>query len=145
MNLGFTGTRMGFTPMQDAVMRKTLFRLLETEDVKAFHHGLCRGGDQRAHELIRELSPSMMIVGHPMIGKGNQALYLYEDCQELRADAEPLVRDQAIVDEAGLLVVGPKDFKEVRRGSGTWATYRMALKRGIPIIIVWPDGKIGRR
>lgn len=53
-----------------------------------------------------------------------------------------LERDQDIVDWSEVLIATPSEETGEKLRSGTWATVRMARKKGIPIIIVRPSGKV---
>jgi hypothetical protein len=54
-------------------------------------------------------------------------------------EAPFLKRNKNIVDYTDLLVACPNGFEEVIR-SGTWATWRYAVKQEKLWIIIWPDG-----
>jgi hypothetical protein len=53
----------------------------------------------------------------------------------------PLVRNEVIERETGLLLAAPGEVIEQHR-SGTWSTVRFARKMGRAIWIVRPDGTI---
>ena len=46
-----------------------------------------------------------------------------------------------IVDNSNLLIVVPMDNERKLRG-GTWYTYDYAVKKGVPVRVFYPDGRI---
>lgn len=66
----------------------------------------------------------------------------YEDgtSEQLRDDNKRLVR--AHEDAADFMIACPPNDVPIKRGSGTWATVRMALKAEVQLAIVYPDGHI---
>lgn len=125
MNVGFTGTRKGMSPLQMILCAKVLAWLEIVTDAIApitdpptFHHGAAVGADLEAERLAT-------IDGYTTI--------------PYPAGRDPLARNQEIVAAVDILIAAPeKDLEELR--SGTWATVRYARKRGIPIILL-PRGK----
>lgn len=118
MNVGFTGTRKGMSPLQMTLCPKVLAWLGANNSDMAFHHGVAEGADQQA-ELYAQIE-GYRIVEYP-------------------AGRDPLARNQEIVAAVDILIAAPeKDLEELR--SGTWATIRYARKRGIPIILL-PRGR----
>jgi hypothetical protein len=131
--VGFTGTELGMTPPQfDATAE--VFRKFGA-DVR-FHHGMCVGADAEAHQLAR--GRDWFVVGHPCDLTHMQAQLVVDELREVK---RPLDRNQDIVDAVSYLVATPAEYQEVQR-SGTWATVRRARKAGIPIHLVYPDGRL---
>jgi len=61
---------------------------------------------------------------------------------DIRRNPKPyLERNHNIVDESELLIACPKSKEEELR-SGTWATVRYARKKGVRIILIYPDGSV---
>jgi hypothetical protein len=131
VKVGFTGTRMGMTEAQ----MKQLRIELHIAGAKVLHHGDCRGADEQAHGIARELG--LFIIGHPPIAAGLRANCA---CDETRDVQDYLVRNRTIVLETELLIAAPH-APETRR-SGTWATIRHAKRMRLPLIILHPDGPI---
>lgn len=141
MIVGFTGTQRGMTGAQKFTIGTMLS---DTESITFAVHGDCIGSDCEFDYLcaIRSIN----IIAHPCDIEAKRA-----HCEELhaeypyyfhaRAPRPPLERNQTIVDEVDVLIVAPAGFEEEVR-SGTWATVRRARRRGIPIFIVLPDGKM---
>jgi imidazolonepropionase-like amidohydrolase len=129
--LGFTGTQKGLTPAQRLSLRRVL-----RVGADAFHHGDCIGADAEAHAVAQELGLSIVI--HPPLISTKRAF-----CQGAHYTYPPrpyMNRNHDIVDAAKWLVACPR--REEVLHSGTWATVRYARKRGVPIMIVWPDGRV---
>lgn len=135
MRLGFTGTQNGMTRIQAIAVFDEIDALWPDE----VDHGLCVGADAEFHELVRGLSPTVQIVGHPPVNGSKMARC---DCDRMWAPKPYLFRNHDIVDASDRLLAAPKGAEEQR--SGTWSTVRYARKRGKPITIVWPDGSITR-
>lgn len=137
LKLGFTGTRDGMTDYQ----KDKFVQLILALKPKYFHHGLCIGADEQAHDLVREHLPGCWIVGHPC-----NIIKMRSDrkCDETRPVKDALDRDLDIVREVDILAAAPKSRKEELR-SGTWTTVRYARKlaesgtqRKPEIKMVWP-------
>ena len=113
MIAGFTGTRHGMSTQQFTQLRKHL----QDMEITKLHHGCCVGGDYQANYIARRLG--IPTVGHPPLDTKHQA-----DCiiDEMRKRFPYLRRNYNIV-------------VEVLR-SGTWATYRYAVKCGVAIVLL---------
>lgn len=134
MKLGISGTRMGMMTAQ----MKTLWELVEYDKYSAFHHGDCVGVDKEAHEAFRLFSPSTIITIHPPIDDKLRA-----NC---RGDVILLphtyfARNRNIVNSVDEMIIIPFQNEWSERG-GTWYTHDYALKRGVPLTVIWPDGTV---
>ena len=140
-HVGFTGTRTGLTSRQRHTLRIVLAEL-HNDGAIWFHHGDCEGADEEAQEVAIALAYFIHV--HP------------PDSDKFRADdriyalgarrdepAPYMVRNQAIVDTCAILIACPNTTMRIGR-SGTWSTVRKAGKKGIPRIIVYPDGTVER-
>ena len=134
MKLGFTGTRRGMTDDQYNALRDILIGL----DPEEVHHGDCVGADCEFDCLCRSMpqSPDMHI--HPGTIVHMRALCTLPGDTEYEPKP-PLARNDDIVNAVDVLIACPATKEEQQRG-GTWYTVRAARKRGIQIIIVYPDG-----
>ncbi len=131
---GFTGTSRapGMTPRQLAAVRVLL------SNVTTLHLGDCVNADAQAYE--EALLLGIKTVGHPPDWKGRRAFCVYD---EERRPRPYLERNLAIAYEGvDGLIAAPKNFIELPRGSGTWATIRYARKLKRTIWIVMPDGTV---
>lgn len=146
MKIGFTGTSRGagMSPVQcQDLARRLLQRFANhTHPVEA-HHGLCIKGDEQFHEIIRELFPKTIIVGHPGFPE-DSPWRSKAQCDIVRPIPlpgilkPPIRRNHNIVDEVQLIYVAPFMVIEALR-SGTWATYRYAKSMGLPYEMIWPE------
>lgn len=134
MNIGFTGTQKGMSTRQIAEL-DTLIEHLCAEDVldeeiTFFHHGDCVGADAEAHFLA--LRYGCIVIVHPPSINVKRAW-----CKgaELRVPHPYLERNHNIVDECDILIAAPKSNVEELR-SGTWATYRYAMKLEKTVILL---------
>lgn len=137
-DLGFTGTRDGMTDRQQASVY-TLVMMIGPWNV---HHGDCTGSDDQMDQIACELGIGVCV--HPPLDPKRRAW-----CHTRPHDADFLVyepspylhRNRAIVDATEGMVATPKTMAETTR-SGTWSTIRHALRRGVPVWIVRPDGSV---
>lgn len=135
MRVGFTGTRIGMTDLQEEAVRGLLQELKATE----VHHGDCVGADADFHALARELG--LRIVVHPPYARKYRA---FCEGDESRVRLPYWLRNQRIVSEAETLIGVPHGFKELRQ-SDTWFAIRYARGQELRTFIVWPDGKVEER
>jgi len=142
MKVGVTGTREGATEYQLAELRTVLSGL----DSGEFHHGDCKGVDEQAATIAKELG--YKIVCHPPSSDYLQAHFPYDECREpagylkrdrdiVHAPAGYLERDRAIVDACDVLIVVPKQMTWQPKG-GTWYTHDYAVKTNKKIILIRP-------
>lgn len=120
MKVGVTGTREGLSPAQKGALQIELQRLHE-EGMVEFHHGGCIGVDTEAASFVQE---EFKIV--PVKHQGQAGTFLK--------------RNREIVNSVDLLLVCPRGMQHESTG-GTWYTHDYALKRGILIVIIWPNGE----
>lgn len=140
MKIGFTGTRMGMTEEQRQTVAGLLQQLPDgdTPAESEFHHGACVGADEQAAMIAGNLG--YHLVAHPGIVDGRwRSLFVSHEERELMPT---LVRNRDIVAEAELVIATPFEKHPRRRGSGTWATIREALKASKPLYVVWSDGSM---
>ena len=129
MKVGVTGTREGATEYQLAELRTVLAELKGTE----FHHGDCKGVDEQAAAIAKELG--YKIVCHP---PESDYLRAYFPADEMREPAGYLKRDRAIVDNVDVLIVVPLHTEWQPKG-GTWYTHDYAKKQNKPFSVIWPN------
>lgn len=149
MKVGFTGTQAGMTAKQK---NEVWFWLNEIRngsyvvggDKLEFHHGGCIGADEQAHELAGRAGPHGLSGEywrhvHWALDTGDGKVAQLSDINECQVydPKPPLDRNRDIVDAVDVLLVAPRQRREVLR-SGTWATYRYAQKIGRTCILVWP-------
>ncbi len=132
MIVGFTGTRQGLAPKQRDALRELLVGLSPTE----LHHGDCAGADAECHSIARR-DLACRIVVHP---PSSIALRAFCSGDHLFPARSYLTRNQDIVDACDVLIACPEGAE--RKGSGTWATVRMARKGAKQVYIVWSDGRV---
>lgn len=132
--VGFTGTRRGMTDAQ----KEGVLNLLTAGG--ELHHGDCVGADEEADEIARVRW--MRRIVHPPVDKAHRAFVDQPD--ELREPKTHFARNRDIVDETDRMIATP--WQDVRpppkTGGGTWQTICYAEKRGKPVYIVWPDGRV---
>lgn len=132
--LGFTGTRNGMTSFQATAFK--LFISGYGNFITEFHHGDCLGADLQAHRIVKSMSSSIIHI-HPPVSNASRA-----HCSG-HVSFQPLPyldRDRDIVDSTDVLVATPAGT-EIRR-SGTWFTVRCARSSNLPVMIIYPDGRV---
>jgi len=133
MHLGITGTRNGLSEPQFDVIKELIS---EDDTITHLHEGDCIGVDAQITHMFQVLHPKVIIVRHPALKRTTQYGGFYHETRKRKGYLE---RDQDNVNESDCLWAAPKGTEIIR--SGTWATVRMARKKGIPITIIMPDGK----
>lgn len=133
---GFTGTQEDLKPKQQMALSGVIRDLAQNENYFLMYNGDCIGADFTAACLAR--AAGLEVWGLPPINPDKRAFFEF-DGQETPHDYR--TRNQAIVNGSQLLVACPKEMQEELR-SGTWMTIRMARRKGIPICLVWPDGRV---
>ena len=144
MKIGFTGTRLGMT---DAQHKKLAYQLMYVvgNAPHEFRHGGCQGADVQAARTIRNCYDLGMvrIVCHP----GPEGDSFQEssgvDDEELPGKTH-FARNRDIVDASDLVVGCPGVATWNERG-GTFYTMKYAIKKGKPLVIVWPNGEVEKR
>jgi hypothetical protein len=139
VRVGFTGTQGGMTLYQRSAFA-TLIRELAPDE---FHHGVCVGADEQAHEIVRrEFGETCLLVGHPGVRNGQPYKRSWKAQATLDLvlpEKEMLKRNDDLVVFDHLVAAPAETTPQLR--SGTWATIRRAERRGIQIIYLWPTGK----
>lgn len=133
VTVGFTGARRGMTEAQ----KKGVTNVLWCLHAKRVVHGDCLGADADFHEIAKKMGLGVRL--RPSNHERQRAFC--EDADEVRAPAEPLVRNKHIVSDSEVLIATPETDTEVTR-SGTWSTVRQARRVRSPVILVLPDGRI---
>jgi hypothetical protein len=139
-HVGFTGTRTGMTSAQKREVARLLDEFNTGEELIG-HHGDCIGADATFHALLRITSTDVYIVGH-IPDNDKQRAFCKVD--STRPPRPYLKRNEDIVDDADVMIATPKGFVEEKRGSGTWAAIRYAIRTGTLLYIVYPDGDVHR-
>lgn len=152
MRVGISGTQNGATLKQKQVTRQVLKALFSRADVKglfgagvavhSLRHGDCIGYDAQCHQIcesIKAQGARINICIHPSTIRAKRAFC--KGATSVLAPKPPLERNPDIVDGSDVMVFGPKEYTQQLR-SGTWTTYRYAVKKGKKIIVVLPDGEL---
>ena len=137
-----SGTRIGMTNEQ-----KRIFALLLESircSLKIFRHGDCIGADMNAHEIVQSLfGDSVRVHIHPPLDNKERA-FCEKDSAVVHQPEAYLKRDKTMVNSSDIVFAFPKGANEQKRGSGTWAVIRHARKKGKPLVVVYPDGSVGK-
>lgn len=149
--IGFTGTRHGMTYHQRQTTAALLKLAMVTHERSralgpaaprqrlTFHHGMCVGSDEQAHELAVDYG--YLAVGHPASDLPPEVRGSFKDVWSVQVALPALDRDAIIADQP-ILIATPHTFNEVRR-SGTWSTIRYGWRHaGTLVWIVKPDGHV---
>ena len=127
--VGFTGTQQGMSNSQKEQVRC----FLQNNNVIEFHHGDCLGADSEAHDIAVELKIPVVI--HPPTVWRYRAFK--QNNAKIHVCAPYLRRNHDIVDACSVLLVCSRTSYEILR-SGTWATYRYAIKQKVKTIVYLP-------
>lgn len=126
---GFTASRQGINNNQ---IKLLIQLLIDFKQVTTALHGMCVGGDDKFHQIVREFRPDIKIIGHPPLITNQMAKDL--DCDEILRPKEYITRNHDIVDLSDILIGCPKGDEVTR--SGTWSTIRYSLKLNKSTIIL---------
>lgn len=140
MKVGFTGTRNGINKFQWL----QLAQFIAEETIEEAHHGDCIGADEAFHDLIMNaishIRLDAKIILHP---PGETRLRAFCATHDAIPPKPYLERNRDIVDATDVLIVCPGQETETLR-SGTWSTYRYALKLNRPIHLITPTRHLRR-
>lgn len=132
VKIGFTGTQKGLTAEQ--YKKLSDFISIINNTVLEFHHGDCIGADEEFHTICETFNIEIVI--HPPLNESKRA---FCESGTLLKRKEYLERNRDIVNSTDVMIVCP-DSKIEKLRSGTWSTYRYAIRKNKPIFIFYPDG-----
>lgn len=136
-SIGFTGTRQGWTPDQ----ARQFVRLMRGY-VGEFHNGYAEGADEDSLKTIDRMGGYDLHI-HPPKNKRYVAHYVPKHSKVIWYEEDDYVeRDRAIVVSSKIMIATPAQKNEIKRGSGTWLTIRIARVELKPLVIVYPDGSV---
>ena len=136
--IGITGTRSG---MNDEQIESFCERMKTMYDISCerarnisleFHHGDCVGVDVQAAEVARVMG--IHTVCHPPV---DERLRAHHNSDVILEQKTHFARNRDIVDSVQLLLVIPFQTSHSSTG-GTWYTHDYAVKKGVPVEILWP-------
>jgi hypothetical protein len=133
-----TGSERGITLQQV----NAFIAYLVAKRPSTFRHGDCIGADATMHGIVRALT-AIPIIKYP----ADRVRRAWCTGGREMPPMDPVDRDRLMVYEAGAdghkvrVVALPGQDHEVLR-DGTWTTAREGIRRGVPVTIIWPDGRI---
>lgn len=122
------------TQEQIAAVRNILEYVYEHENRWKAHHGDCVGADAGFHGMAK-LCGAYTIVHPPIDNK----LRAYCDGDSIRDPKPYHARNRDIADDSSLLLATPKD---TTGQGGTWYTIAYAVRVGVPVVVVHPEGSL---
>jgi hypothetical protein len=136
----FTGTQAGMNITQLELLEHLLAKRMDWTE---HGNGLCIGADSQMLVTVLNIRGDIRIRGFPCNIISKQSRHLYPRCHSLAPVKPPLIRntDMVVWAEGGVLVAAPRELTE-QLYSGTWSTIRRARKVQLPIIYLWPDGRL---
>jgi hypothetical protein len=139
MIVGFTGTRAGWVRRQGWAFKA----FIESITIDEFIHGGSLGSDTLAHNTLRTVYPNIPVHILPIDrDKGSIVMTpIYPEKNFIYPESEPLFRNRMIVEMVDGLIAVPRLMSEEEQ-SGTWYTIRKAREHGVPVVVIWPNGKI---
>lgn len=133
MRLGFTGSRYGMSPEQKATFWKLIN--LYKPDLKLFTHGDCVGADVEAAAIVHQMCPDLLIECRPGLNSKMRGFGPATFEHPAKAYKE---RDREIVLNSTHMIATPFTKEET---GGTWYTAKFAMKKKVPIIMIWRTGQ----
>lgn len=126
-HIGFTGTRHGMSAEQRARVVLEIAQLVSVSIGAVVRHGLCVGGDEEFHEIVRPLR-NVYIVGHPGPAWPDGPLCARGlICDGIMAPRPYMRRNADIVSVSRVMIAAPFEDTPQPRG-GTWGTIAIARK-----------------
>jgi hypothetical protein len=125
----FYGNKKGFERTPD----KLLQQFFKENEIIEFHHGDSIGADSQAHQIYLAVHPGKKVFLHPTTK--DRGFNKAENLVEYSEEPNPLKRNERIVRICDLLLVCPKSIQQEAR-SGTWATYRYAMKLKKKVLVL---------
>ena len=137
--ISMTGTRqeLKLTKVQLENFKNLMIQYKE-EGYTHLNHGDCIGADAIAHEMAVELGLEIII--HPPDDPKYRANCTTGNV-EIMPEKSYRSRNQQIVNNGSVLLALSRGNREINY-SGTWMTVRMARKKGMPIVVCYPDGRV---
>ena len=131
VKIGVTGTRSGMNSEQKAKINEYIAEMSVSS--LEIHHGDCVGVDIEFAEMFRNISGAV-IVCHPPVKNELRAWHKSDIILEPKSH---FARNRDIVDACDVLFVVPYQTSHQSTG-GTWYTHDYAVKKGVPVIVIWP-------
>jgi hypothetical protein len=139
MVVGFTGRRDGMSKAQEDTVVRRLVDLCDDETLTSVH-GDCVGADEAFDTLCAMLGIPRGI--RPCTFESMRAHCERRGAAVLAEPLPPMRRNRAIVADADILIACPPNTERLKKGSGTWATIGFGEKKGIPVVVVFPNGSV---
>lgn len=133
VHIGITGTRNGWSKTQREGVYDQLHDVYDRGGRMFFHFGDCVGVDEQSFVMARKFG--FITVSHPPT---DPKLRAWCNADVVHHPRSYLERDQDIVDAVTLLIVVPSGPESDNPRSGTWATYRMAVKAWVETVVIMP-------
>lgn len=134
LRVGVSGTRFGMTESQ----RKLFIQLIDRFNIEEFHHGDCIGVDAETHGVVSMLDGPRIVI-HPPISDKQRAFCASPETLPAK---DYLARNKDIVNESQVIIIIPAEDTRQMRGSGTWSTYRYAIKECKSVFLIGHTGVI---
>lgn len=115
--------------------------VLPVKRMRLFLHGCCVGADAEAAAYVASSAPQVGIIGYPSDIPAMTDADALRLCHMTQPPKNPLARNRDIVAACGVLFACPAEMSEQNRG-GTWFTVRTARAAGVPVVLVFPDGRV---
>jgi hypothetical protein len=147
MHIGITGSRTEPPSIQvdaaDGLIRG-LAAFTPPDEETWIHQGCCVGFDLRmTHRFAGD--PRFRICGHLPTDTTRMDPSILPLCDELMPAEDYLSRDRKIVRHGtNYTVAGPKEYKQVKRGSGTWYTTLQSLLMRRETFLVFRGGEVAK-
>lgn len=122
------------TESQSDMLMLVLYELNKVDPITEVHHGDCVGADDLFHSICYLMDYPIVI--HPPINTSKRAYCT--GAKLVMPEQDYLVRNRNIVDASDAVIAVPPTAHELRR-SGTWSTYRYAVKQGKEVYLITPD------
>jgi len=123
LDVGFSGTRRGMSDAQWHVV-EGMIQMLGAGRTLICRHGDCRGADDQFHDIVLGLRVDRALDARLVIHPPSDSRLRAHRLGDVVMPPKPYLQRDADIAKFDVLIAAP-DGPE-RRGSGTWATIRMA-------------------
>jgi len=136
MIVGLGGGGIGISRQQIESLKDLLRRLL----VEGAVHRGCTGMESMIHNVIRSIYPLIPVHVVPIVGKYSSiaSMPMVPQTIAYQADTEAVVNDAILKTVWGIIYLPER---AVEGGEG-WSLVELARERSVPVILIWPNGKV---
>lgn len=142
--VGFTGARSGMTKAAEKSIRRHLVAAAVNPHIGEIVglHGDCVGADADFDRLCEFLGVPRWQRPCTMHGEADHVFRAHTGAEVIAEPTNPMARNREIAKQCDVLFAVVPTRHELKKGSGTWATYRYGRKYGKRVVLFFPNGDV---